>query len=266
MKSQKELIHNTDWDILLVIDAVRYDFFEKYYEEYLPKGNLQKCESSTTFTFGWIMDTFGENFNATFVCTEPIKDSIKDITNKMKHGNTIDVRKYFRNVVDIYSKHWRDPGLIYPEPVFDAVEDLIKKGEKRIVAKFIQVHDPYIYWMIKGVYGTEYRQLIKGNLRKVLYELISDETYWTIMNKLGFSPENYLNYLWLEKGKEGIRDGYYYDMIMMMKKCKKLMDKYPERKFAITSDHGERLGEGGRYSHGGKRTKVIKEVPWYERT
>jgi len=265
--NQKELIHNTDWDVLLVIDAVRFDYFKRYYEEHLPKGELQKCNSSTTFTFGWIMDTFGEKFDATFVCTEPVKDSIHDISNKMKHGNTIDVRKYFRNVINLYEYEWKEPGLIYPEPVFNMVIDLLNAGEKRIVAKFIQVHDPYIYWLRKGVEGyRRYHQIIKGNFRKILYEIMSDEMYWTILDKLNFPPENYLNYLWLKKGRSGIIEGYCHDLIMMMEMCKGVMEQYPEKKFVITSDHGERLGESNRYSHGGRRTKIIKEVPWFERT
>ena len=264
MISQKELIHKKDWDILLVFDACRYDFFEKYYRVWLPKGKLLKCESSTTFTFGWIMNSFGKDFDATFVSTEPIKDSIHDITNKMKHGNSIDVRQYFKKVVDVYTGYWVEPGLIYPEPVFDTVEDLILKGERRVVAKFIQIHDPYVYSLKKGLYGINYRQIIKGNFRKLLYEVISDELYWTILKKLNLPPENWLNYLWLEKGREGIVEGYCNDLIMMMQKSKKLMEKYPEFKFVITTDHGERLGEGGRYSHGGRRNKIIKEIPWFE--
>jgi len=264
MKLQKQLIHTKKWDVLLVLDAIRFDFFKRYYEEYIPGGKLIKCISRNTFTFGWIMDTFGRNFDATFVCTEPVTDSIHDINNKVKHGNTIDVNKYFSNVIDLYNYEWKKPGLIYPEPVFNMIIHLLNKGEKRIVAKFIQVHDPYIYWLRKGYNGCKYKQIIKGNFRKVLYELISDELYWTILKKFNFPPENWLNYLWLKEGRSGIIKGYCEDLIMMMNKCKTLIEQYPEKSFVITADHGERLGEYGRYSHGGRRDKLIKEVPWYE--
>jgi len=263
-ENQKELIHNTNWDILLVIDACRYDYFQKYYKDILVGGSLQKAITSTTFTFGWIMNNFGEGFDATFICTEPITDSIHDVSNKIKHGNTIDVSKYFKWVLDVYTEGWVEPGLIYPETVNQALRYHLDRSGHRVVVKFIQIHDPYIYWLKRGFVSGEYKQKIKGNLRKVLYEVISDETYWNVCKKLGFPPENWLNHLWLEHGKGGIVKGYCEDLLMMLKLCKGIIDDYPDRNVVITSDHGERLGEGGRYSHGGKRTKVIKEVPWYE--
>jgi len=262
--NQKQLIHSTDWDVLLVLDACRYDFFERYYEEILTEGGLQKTTSSTTFTFGWIMDNFGEGFDATFICTEPIKDSIHDVSNKIKHGNTIDVTKYFRWVLDVYSTGWVKPGLIYPEAVNQALRHHLDNSGHRVIVKYIQIHDPYIYWLKKGFVGNGYKQLIKGNWRKLLYEVISDETYWTVCKKFGVPPENWLNDLWLKHGNGGIVKGYCEDLLMMMRYCKGIIDDYPDRNIVITSDHGERLGEYGRYSHGGKRTTVIKEVPWFE--
>ncbi len=50
--------------------------------------------------------------------------------------------------------------------------------------------------------------------------------------------------------------------------CKKIVDKYPEKNIVITGDHSERLSYGKgydkkRYSHGGRKTKIICEVPWF---
>ena len=50
----------------------------------------------------------------------------------------------------------------------------------------------------------------------------------------------------------------------MLKHVKKIIDLYPKKKIIITSDHGERLGEKGNYGHGGKKEKVLLEVPWLE--
>jgi len=69
--------------------------------------------------------------------------------------------------------------------------------------------------------------------------------------------------LWLDEGLSGIYLGYFGDLKFCLKYCRELINKHPEKKFVITSDHGERLGEGKRFSHGGRRTKEIKEVPWY---
>ena len=50
----------------------------------------------------------------------------------------------------------------------------------------------------------------------------------------------------------------------MLNYTKKIVDKFPEKRVVITSDHGERLGEGGDYGHSGQRDKIIIEVPWLE--
>ena len=39
MEQQKELIHNTKWNLLIILDACRYDYFK---EECKIKGKLKK--------------------------------------------------------------------------------------------------------------------------------------------------------------------------------------------------------------------------------
>ena len=265
---QKELILNRDWDILLVFDACRYDYFKRYYTDKLNGGTLRKCISPSTFTFGWMKEMFSREMeDVIFISTEPVKDKIYDATKRMKHGKDFDTNDYFCEVIDLHSKAYVEPGLIYPVVVNDAIEKTIKyHPNKKIVAKYWQIHDPYIFWLKKG---PEYRDMGISSvrlpeIRKILYNLISDETYWTIMSKLNFKPENWLNALWLKHGVSGIIQGYCMDLLLTLDYMKKIIKKYPEKKVAITSDHGERLGEYGKYSHGGKRTKVIKEIPWYE--
>lgn len=261
MISQTELIHNTEWDILLVLDAVRYDYFKEHCPLGL-KGELQCCESPTTFTLGWIKETFGDkrHDDIVYLSSDPIKDMIKDYSKKVKHGNSFDMNKYF-NVIDIYSDNFKEPGFITPDTINKYAEKAMKEyPKKRLVVKYWQAHDPYIYWIYrrKDFYTRGYKL---GNFRKIIYELVSDELFWKICDKLGLPPENWLAALWLDEGKEGIILGYTKDLILCLHYCKKLIDKYPDKKFIITSDHGERLGP--RYSHGGRRTKQIREVPWF---
>jgi len=64
--------------------------------------------------------------------------------------------------------------------------------------------------------------------------------------------------------QKGIIKGYRGDFDLMLGHAKKIIDAFPNKNIVVTSDHGERLGERGRYSHGGKLQKVIREVPWLE--
>ena len=57
MIKQSELIHNTDWDIMFIVDACRYDIFKKFYQEVFgDMGRLSMTKSPTTFSMGWFIE------------------------------------------------------------------------------------------------------------------------------------------------------------------------------------------------------------------
>lgn len=56
MQKQKNLINERDWDCLVILDACRYDYFEKVYEDYL-SGDLRKVLSSGSCTEEWLNKT-----------------------------------------------------------------------------------------------------------------------------------------------------------------------------------------------------------------
>lgn len=41
MESVYDKIWGTPWKYLIVLDACRYDYFERIYREYLPEGKLE---------------------------------------------------------------------------------------------------------------------------------------------------------------------------------------------------------------------------------
>ncbi len=88
------------------------------------------------------------------------------------------------------------------------------------------------------------------------------ETIWKYAISL---PNHGMGYLWRRVGREGIIKGYTEDLKLALQHIKVLMDRYPKKKFAITADHGERLGENGNYGHHhtGGYDKEIVEVPWW---
>jgi len=144
------------------------------------------------------------------------------------------------------------------------VEQAIKDYPKnKILVFFWQVHDPYFLYA-KETKDLKIKSFKYSNLRKVLYEIFGYEIIWTILHKFNQPPESWHMYIWTKYGRQGIIDGYVHDLKLVLGYIKKIVDNNPEKKIVITGDHGERLGENGRYTHGGKRTKIIKEVPWYE--
>jgi len=58
---QEHLINKQEWDFLIVLDACRYDYFAKMYQEFF-LGELKKVISSGIDTLSWLKHTFRKNF------------------------------------------------------------------------------------------------------------------------------------------------------------------------------------------------------------
>lgn len=280
MKSQVDLINNSDWDILFIIDACRYDYFAKYHKAILGNGgNLQKAISPASWTIGWLDATFKKPIDAIVVSGDRLirsegrdPEKIRDISKRLKYSKkTFNAGAHFKKVIDAWKLgddkeiwHGGREGTVHPKHVCSEVEKAIKSNPNdRIIVFFWQVHDPYFLYAEETV-NLKIKPFRYTNLRKVLYEIFGYETVWTILNKLGRPPESWHMYIWTKYGRQGIINGYVHDLKLVLGHIKNIISAYPHKRIVVTGDHGERLGEKrGRYSHGGKRTKIIKEIPWW---
>lgn len=91
-KPQKELVHEREWDWLLVLDSCRYDAFEALYENYL-EGELQKVRTPLDKpTDGWVSNVWPDKSELTYVSAHPALSSNEsnrtDPINKNGHERT----------------------------------------------------------------------------------------------------------------------------------------------------------------------------------
>ena len=264
---QQEMIHKVDWDILIIIDACRFDYFETFYKDVLGDiGELKMVNSPAAWTVGWLKTTFEKTAlkDTILIWDHPVAERIRNLQRQIEHGKYFDVRAQFKKTIDMWELGYdKSLGYLPPDLTTNRVfKELKEDPEARLIAKYRQVHDPYLYY--KGETKLPLSKPKYSSLRKVLYEIVSDEIVWTIRKKFNLLPESWLNAIWLKYGREGIIRGYTEDFKLMLNHAKKIVDSYPNKNIVITSDHGERLGEKGRYSHGGKLERIIKEVPWLE--
>jgi len=268
-------IRKKDFDILIILDACRYDIFKSVYKLILGDvGILKKAISPATHTIEWLNKTFGGIYwdDVIYVSANTFVNS-KRITPRYK-GYTFDGMKHFRRVVDVWDWGW-DENLktVHPEEVTKgAIVTIDMNPRMRFIIHYVQPHLPYIYYggvrktasIIMGEKRGNKIKTWKKIIGKTANKFLSQETIWKIALKLGINPDWGMGELWAKYGRDGIIRGYTEDLKLALKYVKVLIDRYPHKKFILTSDHGERLGEKGNYEHGGKRDKEVIEVPWLE--
>jgi len=272
---QTEQILKGDWDILIILDACRYDIFKEISKELLINtDNLKKMISPATHTVEWLVKTFNEHFlsDVIYISSNPFINS-KGI--KPEQGNlSFNGKENFKRIIDVWDTSWNpDISTVHPIDVNKAAIVSIDIHPKfRHIIHYMQPHSPYIFYggLKSHLHPVQNLQKNLGATNelsifsKIMKIVFSQETLWKIGHKLGRNPTWDLGKIWLKYGREGIIKGYREDLKLVINHVKKLIKLFPNKKIIITSDHGERLGENGNYGHGGKREKVLIEVPWLE--
>jgi len=277
MIDQRTLIYGDSWDILIIIDACRYDIFKEIYREFFPKmGKLQLAESPATWTGSWFAEIFyGEILKDTvFVSSHkwinskgPSDEQVRIFSERLKYGKMmrdLDATKIFKDIVDVWEFGYDEEiRSISPEIMTDETIKAIENyPDSRVISKYYQIHDPYLYH--SDDLPAKVKKISFENFQNFIGTVISDEILCKLREMTGRLPVNALSYYYLKYGKEGVIKGYTEDLKIILTLLKRIVDKYPDKKIVITSDHGERLGEGGDFGHSGQRDKVIIEVPWFE--
>lgn len=274
LKSQKNLINKRDWDCLIVLDACRYDYFEKVYRDYL-KGNLQKVISPGSYTIDWLKGTFGDKkYNDTiYVSGNPyINSEGVDLVG-------FDASEHFVKVIDVWNKYW-DEKLKTVHPKYVGKSTRLAKArypDKKLIAHFMQPHYPYLSIgpMEKGLSdhvarikrGEEEKDLI-GKVREfagnIAIKVLGEWRVRKLTKIMNLRPLGEMELVAQKHGKGGLRKAYEENLRAVLEEAAKIANRLPG-KIIVTSDHGEKLGENGHYSHPAwDNSREIREVPWLE--
>ncbi len=225
-----------EWDCLIILDACRYDYFEKNYQKYF-KGTLKKETSETNDTMKWANLNFPEHYpSVIYISTIPYINSA--VETKDKNGLTFDGRKHFFEVIDC---DWDEKmGTILPENVnLKVLQALTRYPDKKLIIHYLQPHDPYISENYKKYFNLKQAEENKNHLRQ---------------------PD----YIKMEEGIEGIRKAYEENLNVVMNAITEILPSLKGR-ILIIGDHGEYLGEHGLFGHlVNDRHKEIWEIPYLE--
>jgi len=221
MKLQKELIYEGDWDILIILDACRYDIFTQLYGDVF---NIKIVRSSGSCTMEWFVNTFDKPLkNTIYVSGNPF---IGNYENEFD-GKKYDPRKIFDIVDDVYLKAWRIKNHVY---VIDPniirlrfIRWFLRYRNKKIIVHFMQPHAPY-----------PFEPLLRSYFVNDMTN--SDFKLWDALRK------NQINRVLVLRG-------YIRTLKWVMTYVSDIIHFAYDKKVVITSDHGECFGENGIYGH-----------------
>lgn len=261
-----------DWEVLVVLDACRYDFFEENYEDFL-SGELTKRESPACRTPDWFKAEFGKekHEDIVYVSANPHINSVTSSEGIMASEN-------FHKVVDVWNSGWdEEKDTVPPEKVKEAALDALEEYEdKRIVVHYIQPHYPYLGKTV-GDLGW-FRENDEYSLPEKAYRYISFKVFgdnlndilgrtraWKVRNALKLAPSDGKDEETWRQFKDNIpkwKDLYEDNLRQALSTVKDLVEE-TEKKTVVTGDHGEAFGEHGVFLHpSGADIPELKEVPW----
>ena len=267
MLDQYTLIWNTNYKYLIILDACRYDYFEKVYREFpeLRQGKLYKVISSGSSTAEWLEKIFQgqECKDIVYISANPYINS-KGIPYLGFNPGPIVSRFY--KVIDVWNWGWDEElGIVHPREVNKATLIAIRLyPNKRFIIHYLQPHYPYLDLVSKGVRLYTLRDRVEGFIRWRIVDLLGKKWGLKLANKLVGPPPNEVSLVARRVGVEGLRKAYETNLRVVLEHVVRLLNNLHGR-IIITSDHGDLLGEHGMYGHlSGKNFPELIQVPWLE--
>ncbi len=273
-----------DWDHLIVLDGCRYDFFSEACWSHF-EGDLERVISPGSNTVEWRDNSFSGRYeDVVYVSANPYINSRVAV----KGFNS---RDHFHDIVDVWDWGWdRELGTVHPETVNEAaLESIEKYTGKRLIIHYLQPHCPYVGLQPEGTgYPPQepaFRTVLDSTtenqgvpwIRRRLYDLVSafsekpvvrrlgflgEDRLWRLRESFGLPPVSPMDAARRALGVDGLREAYRENLETVMRHASELLEALSGT-VVVTSDHGERLGEDGRFSHGhGLSDQLLLEVPW----
>lgn len=241
MREQQPLLE-TDWDVLIILDACRWDVFHEV------TGLGEPVMVPNVNTPGWL------HVNGRIIKRE---DLIYYTANPVVNREN-ERRKLRLPVVSVWEYLWGchadDVPSVHPRAVNGAVlQDCFAHDRllgKSVVIHYLQPHAPYIGQepLALGRWGRGWgRDVLTMQMRrcmKPMRAIKSGHVTW-----------------------EQLRAAYRANLELVWQAARDLIRVLPGQ-VIVTADHGEMLGENGRFGHEGnwQNEEILHTVPWLEVT
>lgn len=222
-------IYDHDWDVLVVLDACRYDM----YRDVVGAGESVLSVASTSTE--WMDVTFDDKYeneiaNTAYVSANPYSQRLDE--------------SRFGLVDHVWRGHWDDDlGTIPAGSVTDHGIVVARSEEfDRVIIHYMQPHFPFIG-------GKQF-----GHLGRGAFDIGNGEgqNVWRMVERGAAAPDE-------------VVDAYYDNLRYVSESVKTVLENVDGR-VVISADHANALGEWNMWGHRAYVPfRAVREVPWDER-
>jgi len=130
-------IFDLDWDICVILDACRFDFYQSIMSEEELSGELEKRLSPAASTPEWLDVELSQY-------TYP--DTVYVTGNPQYYNHRDDVWPTFHEAIEVWREGWNEATqTVHPSTMVDALSSAAEEySNKRLLAHFVQPHVPFI--------------------------------------------------------------------------------------------------------------------------
>ena len=228
-------VFSDDWDLLIILDACRYDLLTSVAAEYEYLGRIDPFWSLNSATIGWMNENFADGkhqqkiSNTAYVSGNP---------GSAEHLPAND----FGSIDHVWKRAWADPGTVPPSPITNAAIDTHRSNKHEYtVCHYMQPHCPFL--------------------------LDPDVGPGKVLKKFGNQPQGDI-WMALNRGeydRNTVLKAYKNNLRLVLDDMERLLNNVDAEKVVITSDHGNALGEWGLYGHRvDLPIRCLRMVPWVE--
>jgi hypothetical protein len=274
------MIMQDHWDYLIILDACRYDYFDRMWRAYVDQdADLSMITSVGSSTIEWRDNCFPQYYaDVIYISANPYISSVHRVEGFL--GS-----EHFAQVHDLWRDGWDvERGTVLPATVTAAAIDVARSNPaSRLIIHYLQPHAPYL------AFGTDCRgfpapdvqsghalegvnkareapgaaaaaiKLLSAPLRRA--RVLGNRPDWRLREWLHLEPASPMDAVRRRYGKTGLRRAYAANLRLALQSVQLLLDHLAGR-IIVTADHGELLGEGNCYSHwNGSDNPYLLDVP-----
>ena len=174
-------VNQARWDVLIVLDALRYDYFSFLYKKFC-RGWLTKVDSCGSASPEWFYENFAYSYHEDiiYVSANPYINGRVCITS-LSRGRKKLIRycawNHLGKIIDVW-KDFTDEkyGVVLPETLTAIAVRFLKDldQDKRLVIHYMQPHIPFIDINCLCNLGINFNKKINEKIQKIIKKITKE--------------------------------------------------------------------------------------------